>query len=167
MGCGDEARRIKGALEAHVPAVEVEHETAELGALSFNHPVHDATVMVVVADPDARSGARTTTVLMIVGDWHSLREDEAGLLRLLGLNARLMTCAVAVVPFGADEHAVVLCRRAPTEALPPEEVLPLIEDMAWEYAHESGWVAQAQEEARERDGAGAAESDTAEAVDAS
>ncbi len=151
MGCGEEARRIKGALEALVPAVEVEHETAALGALSFVHPVHDATVMVIVADGDERSPVRTTTVLMIVGDWGALRADEAGLLRLLGLNARLMTCAVAVVPFGADEHAVTLCRRVPTEALPAAEVLPLIEDMAWEYAHESGWVEQATREAGARD----------------
>jgi len=152
MGCGDEARRIKGALEAQVPAVEVEQETEELGALSFVHPVHDATVMVVVADGDERSPARTTTLLMIVGDWSALHTDEEALLRLFGLNARLMSCAVAVVPFGEDEHAVVLCRRVPTEALPAAEVLPLIEDMAWEYAHESGWVEQASREAAERDG---------------
>ena len=148
MSCGEEARRVKGALEAHIASVNVEHEADDLAALAFTHPAHDATVMVVVADPDERTAIRTTTVLMIVGDWGELSADNDGMLRMFGLNSRLMTCAVAVVPFGVDEHAVVLCRRMPTEALAAEEVLPLVDDMAWEYAHESGWVAQAEREAQ-------------------
>ena len=150
MSCGQLARRIKGALEAHIRAVDVEHEAGELAALTFTHPAHDATVMVVIADPDERTSVRTITVLMVVGDWGDLRGDEEALLRLFALNSRLMTCAVAVVPFGVEEHAVVLCRRVPAEALGEAEVLPLIDDMAWEYAHESGWVAQAELEAQNR-----------------
>lgn len=150
MSCGELARRIKGALEVHIRAVEVEHEAADLAALSFTHPAHDATVMVVIADADDRTAVRTITVLMIVGDWGDLRGDEAALLSLFALNSRLMTCAVAVVPFGVEEHAVALCRRVPAEALDAAEVLPLVDDMAWEYAHESGWVAQAEAEGEAR-----------------
>lgn len=152
MDCGALARRIKGALQTQVSAVEVEHESAAMAALSFVHPAHDAMVMVVISDGEEPVAMRTTSVLMVLGDWDAIREDEAEVRRMFSLNARLMGCAVALVPLNDQETAVVLCRRMPSKALAPEEVLPLVDDMAWEYAVAAGWTRQAEHDMEDRFG---------------
>ena len=149
MDCRSTVRQIKGAVETVVKNVELMADDPALSGLSFTHPGHDAAVMVVVADADARTMQPTTTVLIVLGDWDDLQKDTDDVFKLFSLNAQLMGCAVAVVPFNEDERAVVLCRRLPVDELPPEEVLPTIDGMAWEYASVSGWIEQAEKETLE------------------
>ena len=159
MDCRSTVRRIKGAVETMVRNVELMAEDPALSALSFTHPGHDATVMVIVTDADARTTQPTTTILIVLGDWDDLRKDPEDIFKLFSLNAQLMGCAVAVIPFNEDERAVVLCRRLPVDEIGPEHVLTTIDDMAWEYASASGWLEQAEREALEGQRASVEEAD--------
>jgi hypothetical protein len=159
MDCRSTVRQIKGAVETVVGNVELMADDPGLSGLSFSHPGHDAAVMVVVADADARTTQPTTTILIVLGDWDDLQKDPDDVFKLFSLNAQLMGCAVAVVPFNEDERAVVLCRRLPVDELAPEDVLPAIDGMAWEYASVSGWLEQAEKEALEEGRSGDKEAD--------
>jgi hypothetical protein len=130
--------RIKGALSVWIRVIEV--ETGERSAaLSFTHPVHGATVMVVadgVEDDDASVG-----VFVILGDYDGLRGDDDAIFRLFSLNATLMSCAVGLLRLNEDEIATALCRRLPAAEVEATEVRELIDAMIWEYAHTAGFVA--------------------------
>lgn len=109
-------------------------------ALSFVHPVHEATCIVVL-EPD--SAQRALVLLsVVVGDWGELRNQPQGASLFL-LNPRLITCALGLLPLNDDELAVVLCRRLPAEALPTDDVVPMLEGMMFEYAEAQGWFATA------------------------
>jgi hypothetical protein len=121
--------------------VSVDLEDAADGfALTFVHPAHDAACILVL-EPDQQAGV-ALLVAVVIGDWEAARQQDMGA-RLFALNPRLMTCAVGLLPINGDEIAVVLCRRAPVDAVAPAEAVSLLDDMIWEYAHLSGWAEQA------------------------
>ncbi len=144
--------KIKGALSVWIADVELELGLRS-GALSFDHPLHGATVMVVVeapdppaADPDADADAadeRTPAgcsvgVFVILGDYADVRGDDEALTRLFGLNARLMSCAIGLLRLSQDETALALCRRLPAASVDITEVRELVDAMIWEYADHAG-----------------------------
>jgi hypothetical protein len=108
-------------------------------ALSFVHPVHEATA-IVVAERDPDLGA-TILLSVVVGDWGELRNQPQGASLFL-LNPRLMTGALGLLPLNDEELAVVLCRRLPIESVPVTEALELLESMMFEYAQAQGWFKQ-------------------------
>lgn len=109
-------------------------------ALSFVHPVHEATCIVVLEPDDDQ---RVLVLLsVVVGDWGELRNQPQGASMFL-LNPRLITCALGLLPLNEDELALVLCRRLPAEALPVDDVVAMLEGMMFEYAQAQGWFAGA------------------------
>ncbi len=108
-------------------------------ALSFVHPAHDATILVVVEAADPHHQVPTLLLAVVLGDWQDARGETGGA-ALFALNAKLMTCAVGLMPLNEDELALALCKRVPLDSLPPDQVLPALEDMIWEYAAISGWL---------------------------
>ena len=130
------AERLTDAVRAAMPEVEIDSDlAADAAALSFTHPVHEATCILVV-EPDAQVGV-ALLIAVVIGDWDTLRQsaDGAG---LFALNPRLLTCAVGLLPINEDEIAAVLCRRVPADAMEPEEAVRMLDDMIWEYAQVSG-----------------------------
>lgn len=131
---------IQTALTAAMADVAFDIEPDEAAAaLSFVHPVHDATILVVAEAADPTHQIPTLLLAVILGDWHDARETAGGA-ALFAMNAKLMTCAVGLMPLNEDELALALCKRVPLDSLPPEQVLPTLEDMIWEYAAISGWL---------------------------
>lgn len=134
--------RIKGALSVWVQDVEIERGEAS-AALSFTHPVHGATVMVVAdagepdADPVVPPGVG---IFVVLGDFEPIVGDRAALAGLFGLNARLMSCAVGLLPLNEDELATALCRRLPAADFDVAGVRELIDAMIWEYASCAGFL---------------------------
>lgn len=148
---------IRAALAATLPGVELAEEPdSDLAALTFVHPVHEATVVLLTEAADSTTSVPTLLLAVVIGDWQDLAHKDGGA-QMFALNTRLMTCAVGLMPLNNDEIAVVLCRRMPASAVPPTEVLGLIDDMAWDYAACAGWLedgdgapVQAQPESRPR-----------------
>jgi len=125
-----------------MPTVEFSEEfEEEMAAVTFVHPVHEATVLLVVEGAQDPVPA-TLLAAIVIGDWVEAQQT-AGAAKLLALNPRLMTCSVGVLPINQDELAVVLCRRMPAVLLPPADAVGLIDDMIWEYAQVAGWIEQA------------------------
>lgn len=132
------AAQLRTAIESAVPGAEVDSdEAADAVALSFEHPAHQATCLLVL-EPDAQVGV-AMLVAVVIGPWEESRAKDGGA-SLFGLNPRLMTCAIGLLPINEDETAVVLCRRMPAGAVEPAEAVSLLDDMIWEYAQVSGWT---------------------------
>lgn len=130
------AERLRQAVEAAMPGVEIDADVAvDAAALSFVHPVHQATCIAVV-EPDAQVGA-ALLLAVVIGDWDQLRQNADGA-GLFALNPRLLTCAVGLLPINDDEIAAVLCRRMPADAIEAAEAVSMIDDMIWEYAQVTG-----------------------------
>lgn len=151
---------LQAALAQAMPGAEVAVDPADdMTALSFVHPAHEATAIVVLdAAPGDPSGP-AMLLAVVLGDWADVEREPLGVRNLLMLNTRLMTSAIGVLPLNEDELALVLSRRMPIDALALEEVLPAIEDMIWEYARCSGWLQgqgapQPGQAAQERPGVG-------------
>ncbi len=147
--------QIKGALSVWIADVELELGQRS-GALSFDHPLHGATVMVVVeapeppaadADVDAAeerpAAGCSVGVFVILGDYADVRGDDEALTRLFGLNARLMSCAIGLLRLSQDETALALCRRLPAASVDITEVRELVDAMIWEYADHAGHLGHA------------------------
>ena len=123
----DLAHRIKGALGAL--DMDVELESNDTGALLMAvHPQLGATMAV-----ELRTAAQTATMLLMFGEWDSLRCAPAEVQHLATLNARLITCAVGLVDVG-DQQVVALTRTIPASDVAPERVADLVAQMAWEYS---------------------------------
>lgn len=140
---------IQLALQKAMPDAQFDVDPGEqVAAISFVHPAHEATVIVVVEQPDPHHLVPTLLLAVVLGDWQDARAPQAnpekgeGGAALFGLNPRLMTCAVGILPINDDELALALCRRLPLESMPAEDVLPTIDDMVWEYAAVAGWMDQ-------------------------
>ena len=137
--------QIKGALSVWVRDLEVEHG-GRSSALSFVHPVHGATVMVVVdageGDPE-EEGATPPSVgtFVILGDFDGIADDRDAIFRTFALNASLMSCAVGLLRLNADEVVTALCRRLPAAAVDVAEIREMIDAMIWEYAQAAGFLA--------------------------
>lgn len=130
------AERLRDAIQAAMTGAEIDSDIAtDAAALSFTHPVHQATCILVV-EPDAQVGV-ALLIAVVIGDWDTLRQsaDGAG---LFALNPRLLTCAVGLLPINEDEIAAVLCRRMPADAMEPDEAVRMLDDMIWEYAQVGG-----------------------------
>lgn len=143
FSCHHLIHRIQGALSVHVSDAEVDLDTKEIGALSFQHPAHQATVFVFVEQGDTRQPLPTVALFVLIDDWEEVRQDLGQVTRLMQLNGALMTCSVGVLQLNDDEMATALCRRLPAEAVEVDEVFELVEGMIWEYAHAAGFVEQA------------------------
>ncbi len=144
MDCGSLIKSIKGALSVTIKSVDVDLATPPLGMLSFQHPAHRATVMVVAESGDARQPLPTVALFVLIDDWADVQQDLAAVTRLMQLNTALMSCAVGVLQLNDDEMATALTRRLPAEDVAPAEVLDLIEGMIWEYAHAAGFIEAAE-----------------------
>jgi len=137
--------QIKGALSVWVRDLEVEHGERS-SALSFVHPVHGATIMVVVdageGDPE-EEGATPASVgaFVILGDFDGIADDRDAIFRTFALNASLMSCAVGLVRLNADEVVTALCRRLPAASVDVAEIRDMIDAMIWEYAQAAGFLA--------------------------
>ncbi len=128
--------RLQQAVEAAIPDVAVDLDAAtDAVALSFVHPGHEATCILVL-EPDAAVGVALLCAV-IVGPWEEAAAADGGV-SLFALNPRLMTCSLGLLPINEDEVAVVLCRRMPAEAVDPSEAVALLNDMIWEYAQLTG-----------------------------
>ena len=131
---------IQQALLAAMPDANFDIDPGPASAaLSFVHPAHEATVLVVVDDADPHHKIPTLLLGVILGDWADVREQPGGA-ESFGLNALLMTCAVGLLPLNQDEVALALTKRLPLTAVQPGDVLGVIDDMIWEYAAMSGWL---------------------------
>ena len=137
-------RQIKGAISEKINAVEIDVETESLASLSFTHPAHRATVLIIAEQGDARQEVATLAVFVLIDDWLDVQKDIGAVTRLLQLNTALMSCAIGVVRLNDDELATALCRRIPVEDVDPTTVLDLIEGMVWEYANAAGFIEAAQ-----------------------
>ncbi|MCO4761700.1 MAG: hypothetical protein KC502_09365 [Myxococcales bacterium] len=137
-------RQIKGAISEKIPAVEVDVETAELASLSFTHPAHRATVLVIAERGDNRQPLATLAIFILIDDWFDVQKDPAAVTKLLQLNTALMSCAIGVLQLGDEEMATTLCRRLPASEVDPTTVLDLIEGMVWEYANAAGFMEAAE-----------------------
>ncbi|MFZ4577078.1 MAG: hypothetical protein ACOYOB_01680 [Myxococcota bacterium] len=138
--CAEFADAIRAALTQTLTGVDVAEEPGDdASALTFVHPVHEATVVLLVEAADNETSVPTLLVSIVIGDWLEAQEKEGGA-QLFALNPRLMTCAVGLMPLNDDEIAVVLCRRAPAAAIAADEVLGVIDDMIWDYANCAGWL---------------------------
>lgn len=130
------AERLKQAIAAAMEGVEIDADLGpDAAALSFVHPVHQATCIMVV-EPDAQVGV-ALLLAVIIGDWDQLRSNADGA-GLFALNPRLLTCAVGLLPINEDEIAAVLCRRMPADAIEAAEAVGMLDDMIWEYAQVTG-----------------------------
>jgi hypothetical protein len=132
--------QIQAALTSAMADVhfDVEPDPAA-AALSFLHPAHDATILIVIEAPDPHHQVPTLMLAVVLGDWHDARESAGGA-ALFALNTKLMTCAVGLLPLNEDELALALCKRVPLDSIDADQVLPALEDMIWEYAAISGWL---------------------------
>jgi len=131
---------IRDALAKTLPGVDLAEEpNSDLAALTFVHPVHEATVVLLTEAADATTSVPTLLLAVVIGDWQDLAQKDGGA-QMFGLNTRLMTCAVGLMPLNDDEIAVVLCRRMPAAAIAPDLVLGLVDDMVWDYAACAGWL---------------------------
>jgi len=137
-------RRIKGAISEKISAVEIDMETDELSSLSFTHPAHRATVLVIGEKGDTRQPVPTLAIFVLIDDWQDVQKDPSAVTRLLQLNTALMSCAIGVVQLHDDEMATALCRRLPASDVDPVTVLDLIEGMVWEYANAAGFIESAE-----------------------
>lgn len=137
-------RRVKGAISEKISAVDIDVETPELASLSFTHPAHRATVLIIAERGDARQPMATMAVFVLIDDWLDVRKDLDAVTRLMQLNTALMSCAIGVIQLNPDEMATALCRRLPVEDVEPTAVLDLIEGMVWEYANAAGFVEAAE-----------------------
>ncbi len=140
--CAHYANQLREAVALAMPTAEFSEELEEdMAAVTFVHPVHGATVLLVVEAAQDSTPA-TLMAAIVIGDWLEAQQTAGGA-ALLALNPRLMTCSVGVLPINQDELAVVLCRRMPAVSLQPVDAVGLIDDMIWEYAQVAGWVEQA------------------------
>ncbi len=121
--------RIKGALSLLGCAIEVERGDAGV-ALVFRHPRLQRQIVIQVTDSEQ---GPVIGVHILLSVWADVRDQDGEPQRLLGLNDRLMSAAVALVPL-MDTPVVALVRRLPAAGLPAEDVADLIDAMAWEYA---------------------------------
>lgn len=138
--CASFTDAIRDALAATLPGVDLSEEPdTDLAALTFVHPVHEATVVLLTEAADATTSVPTLLLAVVIGDWQDLAQKDGGA-QMFGLNTRLMTCAVGLMPLNNDEIAVVLCRRMPASAIAPDQVLGLVDDMVWDYAACAGWL---------------------------
>ena len=143
--------QIKGALSVWVRDLEVEHG-ASSSALSFVHPVHGATVMVVVDAGEGEIEEEGSTpasvgVFVVLGDFADIVGDSDAIFRTFALNASLMSCAVGLLRLNADEVATALCRRLPAATVDIAEVRDMVDAMIWEYAQNAGFLADAPQDA--------------------
>lgn len=122
------AHEVRGALGAMDVSVELElgDDTALLMAV---HPQLNATIAV---EFKVGHGRVLATLLLMLGDWESIRGEKAEVSGLLQLNARLMTCAVALVDVG-DQQIYALARTVVASELVAATVAEQLEHMAWEY----------------------------------
>lgn len=137
--------QIKGALSVWVRDLEVEHGERS-SALSFVHPVHGATIMVVVdageGDPEEEGSTPASVgAFVILGDFDGIADDRDAIFRTFALNASLMSCAVGLVRLNADEVVTALCRRLPAASVDVAEIRDMIDAMIWEYAQAAGFLA--------------------------
>ena len=131
---------IRDSLALILPGVDLAEEPdTDLAALTFVHPVHEATVVLLTEAANTTTSVPTLLLAVVIGDWLDLAQKDGGA-QMFSLNTRLMTCAVGLMPLNNDEIAVVLCRRMPAEAIPPDQVLGLVDDMVWDYAACAGWL---------------------------
>jgi hypothetical protein len=132
------AEELKSAVVAALPGADVADDVQDdLAVVTYVHPVHQATVLLVL-EPAVGEMPASLMAAVVLGDWDAARDDGQAA-ALLALNPRLMTCAVGLVPLNPDELAVVLSRRLPLTAVRPNDVPSLVDDMIWEYAHVAGW----------------------------
>jgi hypothetical protein len=145
------AQSIRDALQSAVPglAVDLDDGGTDAAALTFVHPAHEATVLVLVEGAAAGLREATVMVAVVVGDAGELQHAPQGALQLLALNAQMVTGAVAVLPLNRDEMAVVVCRRLAALELQPTEIKEIVDQLIWDYARCSGWLAEAQKTASE------------------
>lgn len=143
ISCHDVIHQIKGALSVKIRDAEVDLDTEQMAALSFQHPAHRANVFVFVEQGDARQPEPTVAIFVLIDDWQDVQKDIAQVTKLLQLNASLMSCAIGVLQLNEDEQATALCRRLPVDHVPAESVLDLIEGMIYEYAQAAGFIEQA------------------------
>ena len=132
------AEELKSAVLSALPAADVAEDLQDdLAVITYVHPVHQATVLLVL---EQAAGEMPDSLMagVVLGDWDAAR-DAGQAAALLALNPRLMTCSVGLVPLNADELAVVLSRRLPMTSVTPAEVPSLVDDMIWEYAQVAGW----------------------------
>jgi hypothetical protein len=133
--------QLRAALAEAMPTAEFSEELDDdMAALTFVHPVHEATVLLVI-EPAMDPVPATLMAAIVIGDWVEAQQTAGGA-ALLALNPRLMTCSVGLLPINNDELAVVLCRRVPASSVLPGDVVGLVDDMIWEYAQVAGWVEQ-------------------------
>jgi len=137
-------RQIKGAISEKISAVDIDADTPFIASLSFMHPSHRATVLVIAEQGDTRQTRPTVAIFVLIDDWRDVQKDPAAVTRLLQLNTALMSCAIGVVQLNDDEHATALCRRLPAAQVDPATVLDLIEGMVWEYANAAGFIEAAE-----------------------
>ena len=137
-------RQIKGAISEKINGVDIDMETDALASLSFVHPAHRATVLIIGEQGDTRQPVPTVAVFVLIDDWLDVQKDPTAVTRLLQLNTALMSCAIGVVQLNDDEMATALCRRLPAADVDPATVLDLIEGMVWEYANAAGFIESAE-----------------------
>ncbi len=129
------------ALREKLPEAEISSDIAEdMAVLTFVHPAHEATVLLVAEAGDDEVPS-TLLVAVVIDDWADTTELAP---RYLAMNPRLMSCAIGLLPLNADELVVALTRRLPLTPQTPSEVLPIIEGMIWEFATLSQKMAQAE-----------------------
>ena len=132
---------LQAELQKAAPGMHVDLDPGpDLAALSFVHPAHEATVLVVVEGPAAHVPMPTVLVAVVIGDWNDLRSRPDGGAAMFALNSRLMAGAIGLLPLNQDELAVAVCRRVPVDALPPGLLTGLVDDLIWDYARCSGWT---------------------------
>ena len=133
---------IRDAITAKVRDHRIEESPGGLTAISFVHPIHEATVLIVAEPANAKTPTAAVTTLVVVADWADVKDDAEAVLRFFGLNTRLMSCAVALAPLNADEVSVVLARRVPATDYVTSETLEWVEHMAYEYVKVAGYLDQ-------------------------
>ncbi|HAN32692.1 MAG TPA: hypothetical protein DCQ06_13950 [Myxococcales bacterium] len=144
ISCNELIHQIKGALGVIIRDAEVDIDTEDMAALSFQHPGHKATVFVFVEQGDKRQPLASLAIFVLIDDWADVQQDLAKVTKLLQLNTALMSCSIGVLQLNADEQITALCRRLPVAEVAPEDVMELVEGMIWEYANAAGFIEQAQ-----------------------
>lgn len=138
--CSDYAQKLRDIVTHSLPGTEVgEDLTERISALTFVHPAHEATVLLVVEADHDLNPMPTVLIAVVIGDWQDLQQKDT-VAQMFALNPQLMTCAVGLMPINDDELAVVLSRRMPAQQMDASEIVGLIDDIIWDYARCSGWL---------------------------
>ncbi len=138
--CSNFAQKLRDIVAQSLPGTDVgEDLTERISALTFVHPAHEATVLLVVEAEHDLNPLPTVLIAVVIGDWQDLQQKD-NVAQMFALNPQLMTCAVGLMPINDDELAVVLSRRMPAQQIEPAEIVSLIDDIIWDYARCSGWL---------------------------